>query len=54
MKNREDEISPRMSDIFVGLYEDWLWLGERIASTSYEIEKTSKREVHRPWLFACG
>jgi len=44
LKNREDEVSPRMSDIIVGLYEDWLWLDERIESTSYEIEKISKCE----------
>lgn len=24
LKNREDEISPRMSELIVGLYEDWL------------------------------
>jgi transposase len=44
LKNREDEISPRMSDIIVGLYEDWLWLDERIKSTTGEIEMISKRE----------
>jgi len=46
LQNREDEISPRMSDIIVGLYEDWLWLDERIESTSYEIEAISKREAN--------
>ncbi len=30
LENRTDEISPRMSDIIIGLYEDWLWLDERI------------------------
>ena len=44
LQNREDEISPRMSDIIVGLYEDWLWLDERIESTTSEIERISKRE----------
>jgi transposase len=44
LQNREDEISPRMSDIIVGLYEDWLWLDERIESTTSEIEQISKRE----------
>jgi transposase len=29
LKNREDEISPRMGDIIIGLYENWLWLDER-------------------------
>jgi transposase len=31
LKNREDEISPRMSELIVGLYEDWLWLDEEIS-----------------------
>jgi transposase len=46
LKNRQDEISPRMSDIIVGLYEDWLWLDERIESTSNEIELVSKGEAN--------
>jgi len=46
LQNREDEISPRMSDIIVGLHEDWLWLDERIESTTNEIELISKREGH--------
>ena len=46
LQNRADEISPRMSDIIVGLYEDWLWLDERIESTTSEIETISKREDH--------
>ena len=46
LKNRQDEISPRMSDIIVGLYEDWLWLDERIESTSDEIELISKGEAN--------
>ena len=33
-----------MSDIIDGLYEDWLWLDERIESTTSEIELISKRE----------
>ncbi|MCK5549656.1 MAG: IS110 family transposase, partial [Hyphomicrobiaceae bacterium] len=44
LQNREDEISPRMSDIIIGLYEDWLWLDERIASITSEIEKISLTE----------
>ncbi len=35
-----------MSDILVGLYEDWLWLDERIASITREIEKVSLSESH--------
>ena len=44
LKTREDEISPRMSALIVGLYEDWLWLDERIGSITSEIEEISKRE----------
>ena len=44
LKARKDEISPRMSDILVGLYEDWLWLDERIESITREIEKVSLTE----------
>ena len=46
LKNRKDEISERMSDIIVGLYEDWLWLDERIESTTGEIELIAKREAN--------
>ena len=46
LENRADEISPRMSDIIIGLYEDWLWLDERIEATTDEIELISKREGH--------
>lgn len=44
LSNREDEISPRMSQIIVGLHEDWLWLDERIESISAEIELISRSE----------
>lgn len=44
LQNREAEISPRMDRIIVGLYEDWLWLDERIESTTSEIELISKKE----------
>ena len=44
LENRRDEISPRMTDIIVGLYEDWIWLDERIESITGEIEKISKTE----------
>ena len=46
LENREDELSPRMSDIIVGLYEDWLWLDERIESLTGEIETISRREAN--------
>ena len=44
LQNRRDEISPRMHDIIVALYEDWLWLDERIESTTSEIEMISRRD----------
>jgi transposase len=44
LKNREDEISPRMRDIIHGLYEDWIWLDGRIEATTHEIEVISKCE----------
>lgn len=44
LDNRADEISPRMHDIIIGLYEDWLWLDERIQTTTNDIEIISKRE----------
>ena len=46
LQNRQDEISPRMHDIIIGLYEDWLWLDERIEGTTNEIELISKQEDH--------
>src|SRR5476651_1107296 len=30
LKNRQDEMSPRMASLIVGLHEDWLWLDNRI------------------------
>lgn len=39
-----DEICPRMHDIIIGLYEDWLWLDEHIETTTKEIEKISLQE----------
>ena len=46
LKNRKDEISPRMADLIVGLYQDWLWLDERIEAVSCEIEKISQNEAN--------
>ncbi|SFK69233.1 Transposase IS116/IS110/IS902 family protein [Pseudovibrio ascidiaceicola] len=42
LDKRADEISPRMHDILIGLYEDWLWLDERIDAISTEIEEISQ------------
>lgn len=44
LQNRADEISPRMIDLIVGLYEDWLWLDERITTLSSKIDLISKRD----------
>ncbi len=44
LDNRADEISPQMHGIIIGLYEDWLWLDERIEGTTNEIELISKHE----------
>jgi transposase len=44
LKNRTDEISPRMNDIVVGLMDDWAWLDKRVAQVSSEIEQISKTE----------
>jgi transposase len=46
LENRADELSPHMSDLFVGLYEDWLWLDERIETLTGEIEQVSHREAN--------
>ena len=45
LKNRGEEISPRMADLIVGLYEDWLWLDERIETVTGEIEKIAQSQV---------
>ena len=44
LKEREDEISPRMRTILIGLYGDWLWLDDRIDTVSKEIEQISRTE----------
>src|SRR5438874_10209901 len=46
LENRADELSPRMSDLIVGLYEDWLWLDERIETLTDEIEQISHQEAN--------
>lgn len=45
LKNRKDEISPRMAGLIVGLHEDWLQLNDRIETITKEIEQLSLREV---------
>ena len=52
LDQRRDEISERMHDIIIGLYEDWLWLDERIESVSGEIDVLSELACTRtssPW-----
>ena len=44
LENRKDEISPRMNDIIVCLYEDWQRLDQRIETITSEIEMISKSE----------
>lgn len=46
LQNRQDEISPRMSDLIIGLYEDWIALDERIDAVASEIEKISDKEAN--------
>ncbi|MGO9722980.1 MAG: IS110 family transposase [Methylocella sp.] len=46
LRNRADEISPRTGQLIVGLYEDWLWLDERIETISKEIEEISQSEAN--------
>lgn len=38
LENRQDKISPRMSGLITGLYEDWVRLNERIETIAGEIE----------------
>ena len=44
LDNRSNEISKRMNQIIIGLYEDWLWMDKRIDNTTTEIELISKQE----------
>src|SRR4029079_3383274 len=46
LQNRQGEISPRMSDLIIGLYEDWIALDERIDAVASEIEKISDKEAN--------
>src|SRR5580704_6902874 len=45
LKNRKDEISPRMSGLILGLYEDWCCLDKRIDTIASGIEKISEKEA---------
>jgi len=46
LDKRRDEISPRMHDLIIGLYEDWLRLDERVETLTGEIEAISTCEAH--------
>lgn len=46
LKNRKDEMSPRMASLILGLYEDWLWLDKRIETITGEIEELSRNEAN--------
>src|ERR1700730_332459 len=46
LKDRQDEISPRMGGLIAGLYEDWICLDERIETIASEIEKISEKEAN--------
>jgi hypothetical protein len=46
LENRQDEISPRMSGLIAGLYEDWTSLDERIDAITSKIEKISEKEAN--------
>jgi transposase len=46
LKNRQDEISPRMGGLIAGLSEDWICLDERIETIASEIEKISEKEAN--------
>ena len=46
LKNRSDEISPRMHKLILNLHQDWIGLDERVKMTTSEIEDVSKAEVN--------
>ena len=45
LKNRQDEMSPRMRGLITSLYEDWTGLDERIETLANEIEQIGEREA---------
>lgn len=44
LEERQDEISPRMRSILVGLYGDRRWMDDRIDEVSLEIQEISQTE----------
>src|SRR5881275_88432 len=46
LENRQDEISPRMGGLIVGLYEEWISLDQRIESLAGEIDQIGEKEAN--------
>jgi len=44
LENRKDEMSPRMTSLILGLYDDWCHLDERIDAVTGAIEELSRIE----------
>jgi transposase len=44
LKNRQDEISPRMGGLIAGLYEDWISLDKRIETITGESRRSARRK----------
>ena len=54
LDEREDEISPRMQTTLIGLYEDWLWLDERIETVSRDIAEIAVAEPNCGKVMSIG
>jgi hypothetical protein len=46
LENRQDEISGRMRTLIAGLYDDWIYLDERIEKLAGEIEAIGEKEAN--------
>jgi len=46
LENRQDEISARMRGLIAGLYDDWIYLDERIVTIAGEIETIGEKEAN--------
>src|SRR5580692_6849508 len=44
LKDRQDEISPRMGGLIAGLYEDWISLDKRIETITGESRRSARRK----------
>ena len=54
LKNRKDEVSPRIANLIIGLYEDWLWLDKRIETITGEIEAAQPQRGQLPAVDECA